>query len=72
MAETDYVPFSKRPGFEDVVPVPQNDGPNAPVQIAYPPAFIVRLLTKSIFCADLYNSFLCVGRHVILPCHLRC
>lgn len=29
--------FSEHPGWADVVPVPQDDGPNAVVTIAYTP-----------------------------------
>ncbi|MQM13446.1 hypothetical protein Taro_046371 [Colocasia esculenta] len=30
-----WVPFSRRPGWSDVVPIPQDDGPNPVVPIAY-------------------------------------
>ena len=32
---TDYIPWEARPGWEDVKPIPQNDGPNPIVAINY-------------------------------------
>lgn len=46
-----YVPFSERPGFEDLEPILQNDGPNPPVNIAYPPAFVDAMNYFRAICA---------------------
>lgn len=46
-----YIPFAERAGFEDVVPVQQDDGPNAPVQIAYPAAFVDAMNYFRALCA---------------------
>jgi protein farnesyltransferase/geranylgeranyltransferase type-1 subunit alpha len=35
-----YVPYGERPGFGDVSPILQDDGPSPPVNIAYSPQFI--------------------------------
>eukprot|EP00899_Mesostigma_viride_P017092 jgi/Mesvir1/25384/Mv01424-RA.1 len=37
--EMDFVPFSERPEWQDVTPIPQNDGPHPVVSIAYSDEF---------------------------------
>ena len=47
-----YVPFGERPGFEDVIPIVQDDGPYPPpVNIAYPPAFVDAMNYFRAMCA---------------------
>jgi hypothetical protein len=48
-----WVPFADRPGFADVVPLPQNDPPAAPVAIAYSPRFVATMdVLRALIAAD--------------------
>ena len=38
-SESDYIPYSQRDEWKDVIPIEQIDGPNAPCQIAYTDEF---------------------------------
>ncbi|KAJ3045772.1 hypothetical protein HDV00_007898 [Rhizophlyctis rosea] len=39
MSDTEFVPYNKREDWADVVPIPQDDGPNPLVPITYAPDY---------------------------------
>mmetsp|Transcript_22241 Transcript_22241/g.38321 ORF Transcript_22241/g.38321 Transcript_22241/m.38321 type:complete len:307 (+) Transcript_22241:147-1067(+) len=58
---------SQRPGWEDVVPIPQDDGPSPVVMIDYPPAYIEAMdLFRAVLKTDeLSSRSLALSREVI-------
>ncbi|KAJ3288203.1 hypothetical protein HK104_008278 [Borealophlyctis nickersoniae] len=43
MGDSEFVPFDERPSFQDLIQVPQDDGPNPLVPISYPPEYLTAM-----------------------------